>query len=46
MINIGNPNMVVALAGNKADLEDKRQVASEVSSTSLSLSLSLSHMDK
>ncbi|GFS33790.1 ras small GTP-binding family protein [Actinidia rufa] len=25
-----NPNMVVALAGNKADLADKRQVASEV----------------
>ncbi|GFS39450.1 ras small GTP-binding family protein [Actinidia rufa] len=25
----GNPNMVVALAGNKADLEDKRQVTAE-----------------
>jgi hypothetical protein len=27
----GNPNMVVALAGNKADLEDKRKVTAEVS---------------
>jgi hypothetical protein len=27
----GNPNMVVALAGNKADLEDKRKVTTEVS---------------
>ncbi|XP_028768744.1 ras-related protein RHN1-like [Neltuma alba] len=25
----GNPNMVMALAGNKADLEDKRQVTAE-----------------
>nr|GLL38597.1 Small GTPase superfamily, Ras type [Ipomoea trifida] len=25
----GNPNMVVALAGNKADLEDKRKVTAE-----------------
>jgi Ras-related protein Rab-5C len=25
----GNPNMVMALAGNKADLEDKRQVIAE-----------------
>lgn len=27
----GNPNMVTALAGNKADLEDKRKVSAEVS---------------
>jgi hypothetical protein len=27
----GNPNMVVAFAGNKADLEDKRKVTAEVS---------------
>lgn len=27
----GNPNMVVALAGNKCDLEDKRNVTAEVS---------------
>lgn len=27
----GNPNMVMALAGNKADLEDKRKVTAEVS---------------
>lgn len=26
----GNPNMVMALAGNKADLEEKRKVTSEV----------------
>lgn len=26
----GNPNMVMALAGNKADLEDKRKVVAEV----------------
>ncbi|VFQ88158.1 unnamed protein product [Cuscuta campestris] len=26
----GNPNLVMALAGNKADLEDKRKVTSEV----------------
>lgn len=35
----GNPNMVMALAGNKADLEDKRSVTSEVSSNFLSLIL-------
>lgn len=29
----GNPNMVMALAGNKADLEDKRKVTAEVSTT-------------
>ena len=27
----GNPNMVMALAGNKADLEDKRKVTVEAS---------------
>ena len=27
----GNPNMVMALAGNKTDLEDKRKVTTEVS---------------
>lgn len=27
----GNPNMVMALAGNKADLEDRRSVSAEVS---------------
>lgn len=27
----GNPNMVMALAGNKADLEDRRKVTAEVS---------------
>ncbi|XP_068651581.1 ras-related protein RHN1-like [Aristolochia californica] len=26
----GNPNMVMALAGNKADLEDKRKVTAEI----------------
>ena len=31
----GNPNMVMALAGNKADLEDKRKVTAEVSAISL-----------
>ncbi|KAL5983178.1 hypothetical protein ACLOJK_017261 [Asimina triloba] len=29
----GNPNMVMALAGNKADLEDKRKVAAEEART-------------
>lgn len=29
----GNPNMVMTLAGNKADLADKREVPVEVSST-------------
>jgi len=28
---LGNPNMVTALAGNKADLEEKRKVATEAS---------------
>lgn len=28
---VGNPNMVMALAGNKCDLEDKRKVTAEVS---------------
>lgn len=27
----GNPNMVMALAGNKADLEEKRKVTADVS---------------
>lgn len=27
----GNPNLVMALAGNKADLEDKRKVSAEAS---------------
>lgn len=31
----GNPNMVMALAGNKADLEEKRKVTAEVSAISL-----------
>jgi hypothetical protein len=31
----GNPNMVVALAGNKADLEDKGKVTAEVSANFL-----------
>lgn len=30
MVIIGNPNMVMALAGNKADLEEKRKVTPEV----------------
>lgn len=33
----GNPNMVVAFAGNKADLEDKRKVTAEVSITVFSV---------
>lgn len=32
MVFTGNPNMVMALAGNKADLADKRVVPVEVSS--------------
>jgi len=35
----GNPNMVVAFAGNKADLEDKRKVTAEVSIIVFSVSL-------
>ncbi|XP_072966838.1 ras-related protein RHN1 [Typha angustifolia] len=31
--NQGNPNMVTALAGNKADLEDKRKVTTEATRT-------------
>lgn len=31
----GNPTMVMAFAGNKADLEDKRKVTAEVSTTFL-----------
>lgn len=31
----GNPNMIMALAGNKADLEDRRNVPAEVSCTFL-----------
>ena len=27
----GDPNVVIALAGNKADLQDKRKVEAEVS---------------
>lgn len=34
---VGNPNMVMALAGNKADLEDKRKVAADVSCFSIYL---------
>lgn len=30
MVYPGNPNMVMALAGNKADLEEKRNVTAEV----------------
>lgn len=30
-ISAGNPNMVMALAGNKSDLEEKRNVTAEVS---------------
>lgn len=33
----GNPNMVVAFAGNKADLEEKRNVTVEVSNTIFSI---------
>lgn len=36
----GNPNMVMALAGNKADLEEKRKVTAEVCIFSLFLLLS------
>lgn len=35
----GNPNMVMALAGNKTDLEDKRKVTTEVSTVFLLLLL-------
>ena len=37
----GNPNMVMALAGNKTDLEDKRKVTTEVSTVFLLLLLLL-----
>lgn len=30
-MHAGNPNMVTTLAGNKADLEDKRKVTAEAS---------------
>jgi hypothetical protein len=30
-LHVGNPNMVMALAGNKADLEDRRKVSADVS---------------
>jgi hypothetical protein len=33
-LHVGNPHMVMALAGNKADLEDRRKVSADVSSTS------------
>ena len=35
----GNPNMVMALAGNKTDLEDQRKVTTEVSTVFLLLLL-------
>ena len=38
-VDTGNPNMVMALAGNKTDLEDKRKVTTEVSTVFLLLLL-------
>lgn len=39
----GNPNLVMALAGNKADLEDKRKVSAEASNFCLVLCFFISY---